>query len=365
MFQIAANAYTLRFQNSGNETIFTRSVSAEIEDLEPGTYSVVFKITAVRQTGSATAEEAILKYAVERKEKLLHVGRRFDYAQTKGNLKAMEEGIKKRKKSDKKDQQKTSWKKARKLNQQEKERARKRKKRVDDAMREKRKALEEVRRQKAKQKKQRKAEKQETDSTEAQANTSSDEKSDSKGDITPPTDESSAKTEEEVKLSDSTTDSKEAVEKSDESKEAIEESVKPEESSQESPEKSDDAKESSDKSADAAEITKSLSNLQISKTKERISDPVSPVEEDDDEYESPAEAAEELDDDDFDWDSEMDGPVEDNEEEDMARRCSATGSKNEIFADDPWNAMVVLGLRVYSLNADAKISVVKDEDVED
>lgn len=34
-------------------------------------------------------------------------------------------------------------------------------------------------------------------------------------------------------------------------------------------------------------------------------------------------------------------------------------SKNPIFADDPWNAMCVLGLRVYSQNAVAKVSVIK------
>lgn len=77
--------------NSGNETDFTRSVSAEIEELEPGTYDVVFKVTASRPVGgpTATAEYTILKWATERKQKLLAVGRRFDYAQSKGNLRAM------------------------------------------------------------------------------------------------------------------------------------------------------------------------------------------------------------------------------------------------------------------------------------
>jgi hypothetical protein len=120
--------------NSGNETVFTRSVSAEIEDLEPGTYEVVFKVTAKRNAMGMTADEAISQYAVERKEKLLHVGRRFDYAQTKGNLRAMEESNKKTKKEAKKDSKKNQYKKARRLNQMERERARKRKKRVDDAM---------------------------------------------------------------------------------------------------------------------------------------------------------------------------------------------------------------------------------------
>ncbi|EMC95792.1 hypothetical protein BAUCODRAFT_70903, partial [Baudoinia panamericana UAMH 10762] len=114
--------------NSGNETVFTRSVSAELDNLEPGTYSVVFKISAVRLPGASTAEEAILKFAVERKEKLLYVGRRFDYAQSKGNLRAMEEEMKQRSKVGEKRKVKDLQKKVRKVNMQEKERARLRKK---------------------------------------------------------------------------------------------------------------------------------------------------------------------------------------------------------------------------------------------
>ena len=56
-----------------------------------------------------------------------------------------------------------------------------------------------------------------------------------------------------------------------------------------------------------------------------------------------------------------DGPVDSGEEDDPTRRYSAWNAKNEIFADDPWNAISVLGLRVYSLKADAKISVIKGE----
>ena len=57
-----------------------------------------------------------------------------------------------------------------------------------------------------------------------------------------------------------------------------------------------------------------------------------------------------------------DGPGYISSEDERGRRTSALGLSNEIFADDPWNAMCVLGLRVYSLNAVAKISVVKGEE---
>ena len=75
--------------NSGNESFNTRSVSAEIDDLKPGTYNVVFKVTAHRFSQVPTAESIIMKYGVERKEKLLALGRRVDYAVSKGNLRAM------------------------------------------------------------------------------------------------------------------------------------------------------------------------------------------------------------------------------------------------------------------------------------
>lgn len=40
-------------------------------------------------------------------------------------------------------------------------------------------------------------------------------------------------------------------------------------------------------------------------------------------------------------------------------RLSATGKDNPIFADDPWNAMCVLGLRVYAREAVPKVKVVR------
>ena len=255
--------------NSGNETVFTRSVSAEIEDLDPGIYNVVFKITAVRTQVSSTAEEAVMKYAVERKEKLLHVGRRFDYAQTKGNVKSMEQANKRSRRQEKKDNANSSWKKARRLNQQEKERARKRKKRVDDAMREKRKEFEEKRREKARLRRQRMVERRENESTDAQADGGCEDKSDFKAGIILHADGSPSKTEAQLQPSESKNDNCEGAGESD------------------NPEG----------------LSKSLSKLELRETRTSCRDPVSPLE--DDEYESPVEPPEELDDDDFDWDSEM------------------------------------------------------------
>lgn len=146
--------YLIRsMHNSGNGAIFTRSVSAELDDVEPGKYSVIFKVTAVRTT-SPTAAEAINKYALDRKEKLLDVGRRFDYAQTKGNLRAMEKAHERGIRDDGREQRTQELKRAREINMKNRTRERLRRKRIADAMKEKRrkKAEEQKREKKAKSK---------------------------------------------------------------------------------------------------------------------------------------------------------------------------------------------------------------------
>lgn len=63
----------------------------------------------------------------------------------------------------------------------------------------------------------------------------------------------------------------------------------------------------------------------------------------------------EIGDDDFEWDQEVDGSA-----------CGGSGDESDdddkdrdVYADDPWNAVCVLGLRVYSQNGDASIKTVE------
>lgn len=58
----------------------------------------------------------------------------------------------------------------------------------------------------------------------------------------------------------------------------------------------------------------------------------------------------ELEDDSFSWDSGIDGSAHGSDSE----------KEDDIWADDPWNAVCVLGLRVYS-HSDVRISVVEDD----
>lgn len=300
--------------NSGNETVFTRSVSAEIEDLEPGTYNVVFKVTTVRSQVSSTAEEAILKYAVDRKEKLLHVGRRFDYAQSKGNLKAMELANKKRKRQDRKDQQKAGYKKARKLNKQEKKRARKRKKRIDDELHARRKAFQTKKREQANRRRERFEERRRRRSADAQADGGSEEKTDSKAEITPQTEDAPSTAEPQSRSSDP----KDEVAEVQVTGEAQEADVKgqdeAEETQIEAKEGQDDDAEWEDEidaehdvtggGSDQEALSRGLSRLKIDEAGGESAGPVSPLE--DEEYESSIPPPDEdCDEDDFDWDSDM------------------------------------------------------------
>jgi len=61
-----------------------------------------------------------------------------------------------------------------------------------------------------------------------------------------------------------------------------------------------------------------------------------------------------IDEDDFDWDEEIDGPVflSDDEEPEEEKIV-------DLHADDPWNAICVLGLRVYSMCKNLTIETIE------
>ncbi|KAL9597645.1 MAG: hypothetical protein Q9179_004192 [Wetmoreana sp. 5 TL-2023] len=75
-------------RSHGNYSM-SRSVSTDIE-LEPGTYSVLMKITAKRWTGDATPDQVIRASCMDRPEKLIQVGLSYDLAHAKGQMKETE-----------------------------------------------------------------------------------------------------------------------------------------------------------------------------------------------------------------------------------------------------------------------------------
>ena len=68
----------------------SRSVSTDIE-LEPGTYSVLMKITAKRWTGDLTPDQVVRNSCMERPDKLIQVGLSYDLAHAKGQIKETEQ----------------------------------------------------------------------------------------------------------------------------------------------------------------------------------------------------------------------------------------------------------------------------------
>ena len=68
-----------------------RSVSTDLPELEPGTYSVLMKITAHRFWPEGTPEQAIRKVANDRPNKLIQIGLAYDLAHAKGEIIETEE----------------------------------------------------------------------------------------------------------------------------------------------------------------------------------------------------------------------------------------------------------------------------------
>ncbi|KAI6887980.1 hypothetical protein KC318_g16061, partial [Hortaea werneckii] len=309
--------------NSGNETAFTRSVSAELDDLEPGTYDVVFKITATRNADAITAEEAIFRYAHSAKEKLLHVGRRFEYANTKGNLRAMEESVKAEKKRMKRSRKMDALRKERKIERNSRGKARCRKQRIEEAMKDKRKAYKIAQIQKNRRRTQQ---------------TSQCECAGSK---------SAAQTEIGGKPSSECNSEKGflVVEKKADATRK-------------------DCKSGPDNDENGGhDAREKMANLKLQpshhQTGKNDSESAAPPPDDED-YQSSIASPEELADEDFEFDSEIDGPpsLSDQDPDEKPRKHSKS---NEIFADDAWNALCVLGLRVYTLNSETSIEVIKPE----
>lgn len=68
----------------------------------------------------------------------------------------------------------------------------------------------------------------------------------------------------------------------------------------------------------------------------------------------------------FSSDSDLDPPPLPSSKSRSSKSSSSSSKTNGIFGDDPWNALCVLGLRVYSQSAELKVRVVRgDEDEEE
>ena len=84
------NGYIVR---SHGNYLMNRSVSTDLE-LDAGTYSVLMKITAKRYPSSPTPEDTLRKYCAVKQEKLLQIGLAYDLAHAKGQIVETEEAKK-------------------------------------------------------------------------------------------------------------------------------------------------------------------------------------------------------------------------------------------------------------------------------
>ncbi|KAI9666018.1 MAG: hypothetical protein M1821_003953 [Bathelium mastoideum] len=114
-----------------------RSVSAEV-NLEPGTYHVLFRIEATRNKDKRPPEKVIPAKCVDRRDKLLNMGRSYDLAHAKGQFKESEAEKRAREKKERKETEKKLFKKAK---------DRERRYRLKQKVKEKRKQAKEIEKQ--------------------------------------------------------------------------------------------------------------------------------------------------------------------------------------------------------------------------
>jgi hypothetical protein len=350
--------------NSGSSPLATRSVSAEIEDLDPGTYNVIFKVTGNRYSEQPTPEQMISKYAIERKEKLLYVGRRFDYAQTKGNLRGAEEAVKKQARQEDRLDEKCDLKKARKLKKLEKEQQRKRKERIEVVMKEKRKAVAAAKKEQAKQKKLRMKEQEAAKKAakEAQKAEAAGKAAKTAATVTVVGEEKNDEANSDVvtPASDSTSSGGEQAVSQNAGDKKSSEEARALSADMASLQMSDRTDTTKSESTTTSEGTSNSETTTASEGTESTEGTTESCSDDEEEYISPIEDPEQLTDNDFNWDSELDAPIDiDSDDEAPA---SVNDSNDAIFGNDPWNALCVLGLRVYSQKCEAQVKVMQGDD---
>jgi Calpain family cysteine protease len=176
-----------------------RSCNAEVDELEPGTYELLVKVTACRIDDFKTPEEIIKEYKDERREKLLAVGKSFDLTHSKGNLRELEKANRRSNFLNDLDFVRERLAKGREARKKNRDRERLRKKRAFDALEEQRVAKEAKMQEKRKQKEQERREKMEERRKERMDKQSLDKHTQTNGDISQGEETSSTAPKEEIK----------------------------------------------------------------------------------------------------------------------------------------------------------------------
>jgi hypothetical protein len=304
-----------------------RSVSTELT-LEPGKYIVQLKITANRDQSRPTVEKVVRDNCKDSREKLLQIGLSYDLSHAKGEMTESAE-----EKKEREAKEKAKKEKEKKKAKEEKKAAKKKEKERLKKLEEKQKKAEakEAKKVAREEKKQRIKDRQEKKLAEEKAK----------------------KEGKKITVEETETEAKEETE---EEKKDVEKS--PEQEKTPPPEEQETVVD--DKAKKADEVTGPdgpdgpSTNGETKEAAVQAPDPSETKEESEDEVLSSSDSSSDSD---SDSDSEDEEAVE---EEGVQSEIDA----DDEFASDPWNAVCVLGLKVYSKDSEVTVQVVRPKEDE-
>lgn len=322
-----------------------RSCSAELE-LEPGNYSVHIKIETGRRDDASTAEEMIKKYRQDRRDKLFAVGRNFDGPNAKGRLREREVKNEQERKAAVRKEEREELKRQRGYKRIERGREKARSHRIQA----------EIKRKSEAKKAERKKEREEKQAAKATTEAANEKESDAPKSATEPlaiaSDASTSGAEKKLEEGPSAEMAKDVKQETLPTPESTTSGTTPS-TAQPTPEsdKSGEKEETKDKAEVSDEVKPEVQAAVVEKPddaqKEGAEDGMKDPGPESEEEEGVSEVSSVVDDD-FSWDSDVDGfaDIETDEEQEPG-----------MYANDPWNATCVIGLRVYSLDKDTKVKV--------
>ncbi|KAF2149727.1 cysteine proteinase [Myriangium duriaei CBS 260.36] len=336
--------------------LMNRSVSTEVE-LEPGSYSVYLKVTAKKNPNKATVEEVIRKSCGSKQEKLVQVGLSYDLAHVKGIVVETEGSKKQKAEEDAKAEAKNKKKATQDARDLKYKTWLAEKRKIERARREKTRLVDHKRR-KAEQKAESKSEVTSTDDDgkhllqpgqvpSQAAQKSATEGSDEKQRLTV----SDSDEKPQPIVCEVTSSSTSTADLTPEEKEAEAEPATVEEGTKET----DDAKPQPDASAgdaagESATVPTESSEKQIAVNQKKDND--------DDDAETVVSFASSI-------DSILDLEDDAGSKEKKEKPDDDEDSDNEEIAKDPWNAICVVGLRVFNKSGDVVVDVVRPKTSED
>ncbi|KAL9092964.1 MAG: hypothetical protein Q9159_000588 [Coniocarpon cinnabarinum] len=383
-FRVYKEGGTEYLVRSMSSTASGRSVSVEL-DCEPGTYVVRLKLTPWRYDSGKTAAEIIKDFETYDIEKILSVGKMFDLAHSRGRLREMEIAEMKRMKKAARERKHGDMRAIRELQRARRRRGKTADQRIKRREREKRqakKAAKQERKQAAARAAEEKAEEDKgraddsANKTEEQATSGQPLKDakvepeaqsraeDTVSDGTKPALNVQGENAESVSPSDSAVDMK-TEEASSSQIEATSPAIA---SNQDAPiangkavvvtirTKDDKTQEPPNEPKDAetkdADAKQPIPNNGPSITVQQDPPPPENEEDEDDDWTSNVSDVGSVAADDFPWDSDIDGSVDEDDFD-----VGVNDGEEDLFSDDDWFALATIGLRLYSMDAEASISV--------